>query len=122
MKQDRTPRERPATAQRKQELLQQITLFVDAHLGEHVTLQAVSSRFGVSVSTVTQLFQFRANTSFHKFLTERRMAAAEELIRRGIPLEEVGKRLGYTDHSSFYRAFRKQYGMSPRDYKSGKEE
>ena len=122
MKQDRTPRERPTTGQRKQELLQQIRDYADAHLEEHITLQAVSSRFGVSVSTVTQLFQNRANTSFHKFLTERRMAAAEELIRRGIPLEEVGKRLGYTDHSSFYRAFRKQFGMSPRDYKSGKEE
>ena len=58
----------------------------------------------------------------YKFLTERRMAAAVELIQQGVPLEEVGKRLGYTDHSSFYRAFRKQFGMSPRDYKSGKEE
>ena len=48
MKQNRMSRERPATAQRKQELLQQITAFIDTHLEEKITLQTVSARFGVS--------------------------------------------------------------------------
>ena len=115
-------RERPMTALRKQDLLERIREYVDIHLEERITLQAVADHFQVSVSTVTQLFQRRAGTTFHKYLTERRMAAAEALISRNIPLEEVGKRIGYTDHSSFYRAFRQKYGVSPRDYRRGKED
>ena len=114
-------RERPMTALRKQELLEGICAFVDANLTERITLNTVSSHFQVSVSTVTQLFQRKAGTTFHQFLTGRRMAAAQELIARNVPLEEVGKRIGYTDHSSFYRAFRQYFGVSPRDYRRDKE-
>ena len=113
-------RERPLTQQRKQELLQRICEYVDAHLSERTTLLMVADAFGVSVSTVTQLFQHRTGSTFHRFLTGRRMAAAEQLIARGVPLEEVGRQVGYTDHSSFYRTFKQIYGVSPRDYRQGK--
>ena len=119
---ERNTRERAVTAQRKQALLDGIRDYVDANLGNRITLQLISEHFQVSVSTVTQLFQRRAGTTFHQFLTERRMAAAQELIARNIPLEEVGKRVGYTDHSSFYRAFRQYFGVSPRVYKFRSEE
>lgn len=112
--------ERPATAQRKQELLDRICSYVDQNLKSRITLQMVAEHFDVSVSTVTQLFQHRSGTTFHAYLTGRRLEAAEKLIKRGVPLEEVGRQVGYTDHSSFYRAFRNHYGISPRDYKRGK--
>lgn len=118
----KTPmQERPSTAKRKQDLLKQICGFVDENLDKNITLQMLANQFGVSVSTVTQLFQRRADTTFHRFVTQRRMAEAERLIARNMPLEEVGKRIGYTDHSSFYRAFKQSYGVSPREYKLQKK-
>lgn len=118
----KTPmQERPSTVKRKQDLLKQICGFVDENLDKNITLQLLAEQFGVSVSTVTQLFQRRANTTFHRFVTQRRMAEAERLIARNMPLEEVGKRIGYTDHSSFYRAFKQSYGISPREYKLQKK-
>lgn len=122
MKTKRDSQEQPATAQRKQLLLDQICRYVDDNLEHHITLQMVADRFNVSISTVTQLFQKKAGITFHQFLTQRRMAAAEALIHQGIALEEVGKRVGFTDHSSFYRAFRQHFGTSPRDYKRGGQE
>ena len=118
----KTPmQERPSTVKRKQDLLKQICGFVDENLDKNITLQILANQFGVSVSTVTQLFQRRADTTFHRFVTQRRMAEAERLIARNMPLEEVGKRIGYTDHSSFYRAFKQSYGVSPREYKLQKK-
>ena len=109
------------TALRKAELLEKISIYLDEHINERVTLKDVSEHFHVSVSTITQLFQKKAGITFHQCLTRKRMDAAAQQIRSGVPLEEVGKNLGYTDHSSFYRAFRQTYGVSPRDYKQGKE-
>jgi len=111
-------KERPSTNQRKSALLEQIKLYVDAHLTEKLTLKSVSAYCGVSVSTVTQLFQKKASTTFHDFVTQRRMEMAQKLIQAGVPLEQVGKEVGYRDHSTFYRAFRRQFDLSPREYRA----
>jgi AraC-like DNA-binding protein len=97
-------------------LLEQITAYVDAHLTEKLTLKDISAHCGVSVSTVTQLFQKRA-TTFHDFVTQRRLEMAQKLIREGMPLEQVGKEVGYRDHSTFYRAFLRHFSLSPREYR-----
>ena len=45
------------------------------------------------------------------------MEMAQKMIHAGIPLEQVGKQVGYRDHSTFYRAFRKYFDASPREYR-----
>ena len=115
---ERKRKERPSTSQRKKNMAAQITAYVDAHLEEKLTLKIIAAHCGVSVSTVTQLFQKREETTFHNFVTIRRMAMSEKLIREGVPLELVGKKVGYQDHSTFYRAFRQHFGTSPREYRS----
>ena len=117
MTEKKRKRERPSTTKRKEELLQDIMDYIDANLDRRITLETVAAHFSVSISTVTQLFQKRADTTFHQFLTQRRMAAAEKMVLNGVALEDVGKKLGYSDHSSFYRAFKQTYGCSPRDFK-----
>lgn len=101
----------------KTTLLDQITAYIEENLTEKLTLKNVSEYFGVSVSTVTQLFQKNANQTFHGFVTDCRMNAASKLILKGIPLETVGREVGYRDHSTFYRAFHQRFGVSPREYR-----
>ena len=110
-------KERPSTAQRKSAMMKKITAYVDEHLQERITLKIVATHCGVSVSTVTQLFQKQAEETFHDFVRNRRMVMSDRLIRQGIPLEQVGKMVGYQDHSTFYRAFRQYFGISPREYR-----
>lgn len=107
---------RPRTLLRRQILLGKISVYVDVHLTEKVTLKDLADHCGVSISTITQLFQKEGGTTFHQYLTQRRMEAAMALIRSGTPLEEAGRLVGYGDHSTFWRAFRSTIGMSPRDY------
>ena len=111
-------KERPGTAREKRNLLEQINTYVEAHLEEKITLKMIASQFRVSVSTVTQLFQKKASSTFHDFVTERRMEMARKLIYENMPLEQVGKEIGYRDHSTFYRSFRRYYHLSPREYRA----
>jgi len=99
-------------------MMAEITAYVDANLQERLTLKVIAAHCGVSVSTVTQLFQRQTDLTFHGFVTMRRMKKAEELIGKGVPLEQVGKLVGYRDHSTFYRAFRQYFELSPRAYRS----
>ena len=55
--------------------------------------------------------------SFYRCVTQRRLIASKALILQGIPLEQVSERVGFADYSGFYRAFRQEYGISPRQYR-----
>ena len=108
---------RPDTRLRKQTMMDFITEYVNQHIFEPITLKSIAAHCGVSVSTITQTFQQQADQTFHQYLTCRRMAVAKEKILEGIPLEEVGRQVGYVDHSTFYRAFRQYFGVSPREFR-----
>ena len=84
--------------------------------GEKITLEDTAKHFYVSVSTITQLFRQKMGTSFYRCVTQRRLIAAKVRIGNGESLEDVGRAVGFTDYSSFYRAFKKEYGITPRQY------
>ena len=56
--------------------------------------------------------------SFYRCLTQRRLIAAKTLIGENVPMEEVSRRVGFSDYSSFYRAFRQEFGISPQQYRA----
>ena len=55
--------------------------------------------------------------SFHQCLTQRRLIEAKRLIARDVMLEDVGQSVGFSDYSTYYRAFKKEFGISPRQYR-----
>lgn len=55
-------------------------------------------------------------TSYRGLVDEVREALAEELLGAGIPVEQVSRRLGYAETSSFTHAFTRWKGTSPRAF------
>lgn len=102
----------------KPELLDRIMAYVEGRYPEDVRLGAVAKECFVSESTVSHLVKEKLGVSFHRYLTQRRLIAAKTLIGQGIPLEQVAERCGFRDYSGFYRAFRQEYGISPRKFRS----
>lgn len=108
---------RPLQAE-EPELLDRIMAYVEGRYPEDVRLGAVAKECFVSESTVSHLVKEKLGVSFHRYLTQRRLIAAKTLIGQGIPLEQVAERCGFRDYSGFYRAFRQEYGISPRKFRS----
>lgn len=100
----------------KPELLDKLMAYIEAHLSEKITLEDTAKYFYVSVSTITQLFRQKMGTSFYRCVTQRRLIAAKSRIQQGETLEDVSRAVGFTDYSSFYRAFKKEYGITPRQF------
>ena len=100
----------------KPDLLNEVLAYIELHLSEKITLEETAKHFYVSVSTITQLFRQKMGTSFYRCVTQQRLIAAKVLINEGKALEDVSRAVGFADYSSFYRAFKKEYGITPRQF------
>lgn len=105
----------------KPELLDQVLAYIEDHLAERITLGDIAKHFWVSQSTVSQTFKNKLGVSFYRCVTQRRLIAAKSLIIEGVPLESVSQKVGFSDYSSFYRAFKQEFGISPRQFRKKQE-
>lgn len=84
----------------------------DPNLG----LTRISESFGISESYFSYLFKRELSQNFSSYLEALRMARAKELVSEGdIALSDMYRYLGYNNAASFRRAFKKYYGVSPRE-------
>lgn len=97
-------------------LLDDICDYIVAHMQEKITLEKVGRNFHVSRSTISRIFRENLSLSFYEYVIQRRLTRATNLMLEGWPMNEICKACGFGDYSSFYRAFTKAYGISPRNF------
>ena len=85
-------------------------------MAEKITLEDLARHLYVSESTVSKIFRQKMGVSFYRCVTQQRLISAKTLINEGKSLEDVSRAVGFTDYSTFYRAFKKEYGITPRQY------
>jgi len=102
-------------------VLDRVVAHVEEHLADRITLAETAQRFYVSESTIRQAFRKTMGVSFYRYVTQRRLITAKQLISEGRGLETVAARTGFSDYSVFYRAFKQEYGISPRQYRALQE-
>ena len=102
----------------KPELLDKVTAYIETHYAEHINVSDLSKRFFVSGSSISHQFKEKMGISVYHYITQRRLISAKLLIAEGIALEQVATRVGFSDYSAFYRAFKQEYGIPPRQYRS----
>ncbi len=101
----------------KPELLENILTFIESNLSHHISLEDTAKRFYISKSTISNTFRKEMGVSFYQYVTQRRLVFSKNLILDNLPLEQIAHKVGFTDYSSFYRAFKGEYGISPRQFK-----
>ena len=80
-----------------------------------VTLSRVADEFGLHPNAAAAAVRRFTGKTFSQVLIEARMARARRLLDAGdCSIEQVSRACGYENPASFYRAFRRAYGCTPR--------
>ncbi|GIP46916.1 hypothetical protein J53TS2_05070 [Paenibacillus sp. J53TS2] len=92
--------------------------YIDEHYGEPLSLSSLSRHFHFNPSYLSSYFSTHNDEGFSEYLNRIRIAKAMELLRTDVlPISEIGSQVGYSDPSYFTKVFKKQTGLSPREYR-----
>ena len=84
-----------------------------------VTIELMATRLNRSVSTLQRELRDEGTTFTEVLDQTRRLAAQGYLAEQAISLSEIAYLLGFSDESSFSRAFRRWTGLTPNQFRDG---
>ncbi|MBQ7139249.1 MAG: helix-turn-helix domain-containing protein [Clostridia bacterium] len=94
--------------------MQRILDLIEATLDAEITPAELAEKSGYSLWHFLHLFQRAVGQPLCRYRTRRRLAHAIWDVSRGMGVTDAALRWGFGSHSGFYRAFRLEYGVSPR--------
>jgi AraC-like DNA-binding protein len=101
---------------KKNNLIDGIIDYINNHIDEDITVDELSEQFYLSKFHLLREFKKHTGTTIHRYVVQKKLIQAKELILENIPITDVYKQCGFGDYSNFFRAFKNEYGMTPKQF------
>ncbi len=97
--------------------LRRVLEFIEANLATEVRLEDLAAVANLSLYHFARAFRHSMGTTPHQHVLQRRIATAKALLRRpGANIDAVANATGFADASHFSKTFRKQAGITPKNW------
>ena len=100
----------------REDMVSDVIEYINANFAENLTLAGLADTFFVSKYHLSHKFSRRMGISINRYIRKKRLQNARQMLAQGEKPNAVFAQCGFHDYVSFYRAFREEYGSSPREY------
>ena len=97
-------------------LMRDVIMYINDNLSENLTIEHLCEMFYISRTRLIARFREVTGTTPHQYIIQKRMVLATRYMEEKNNAAQAGLKAGFSDYSAFYRAFVREYGISPRDY------
>ena len=87
--------------------------YINENLSGPLTVEALAERVYLSKYHFMRLFKAQTGTTVHAYVRQRRLLYAAHLIRNGVSVNKAASDSGFEEYSTFFRAFKECFGVSP---------
>lgn len=101
---------------RSSQVVSEVVAYISEHYQEPLSLEGLAEQFFVSKYHLSHEFNRLVGTGIHRYIMKKRLLIARQFIAQGHKLKDVWQECGFGDYTVFYRAFKSEYDMSPREY------
>jgi len=92
--------------------------YIYRHINHPIKLVEIAENLGISTSYLSRTFRGVAGVSVTTFITNIKMKQASHYLQyTNVPIQQIANRLGYTDSYYFSRVFKKEFRLSPRNFR-----
>lgn len=106
---------------RMSRVVTQVIDYVNLHYGEPLSLALLADKFFVSKFHLSHAFNRQVGTSLYRYIQRKRLLMARQLLDKGQKPSAVAIACGFSDYTGFYRAFKSEFGLTPREYARGED-
>lgn len=101
---------------RRHVMMDDIFLYIREHLTEELTLEQLEKEFFVSRYHICREFKRLTGQTPHAYIVKSRLDLCRKYIEQGKSIREVYELGGFGGYNHFFRAFKKEYGVTPMEY------
>lgn len=103
-------------------LFDRLLLYIQNNLDEDLSLERLAHEFYVSKYHIAHLFKEKFGMSIHQYITKKRLERCKQALLGDENITDIYESFGFGDYSSFFRAFKKEYGISPKEFRDMQHE
>ncbi len=96
------------------ELISRCIEYIDQSFTKEISADLLAKKMNVSTSTLFHCFKRELGISLYRYVTEKRLIFANRLIEQGEKPTKIFTLCGYNDYPTFYKAYVKMFGHSPK--------
>lgn len=90
--------------------------YIKANLESRITVDSIADYIHMSKYHLMRKFKEIKGMSIHQYIIHERLLRSRQLMKEGYALTEISYLVGFPDYTSFARAFKKMYLLSPKQF------